>query len=204
MGSPGTIGEQGTSLSLTPCRFPRFCRTKELDPQQRRQPINIARVALDCLQGKVSTLAQADGAYFDGVVKTAWAVLLRCYTGQDKVSFSFSCTGDDGCSNIIRFIFDDGKTLSVADTVQAAAASAKAPGATIGCWTQVPGIPCGEAGKPDPGSVDTAILLSRSAKGRNGPLSLGRVPKLEVCCRPLFCFDASLMSHQGLRAKCVG
>jgi hypothetical protein len=195
MGSTSTIGEQGITLEATTCRFPRFCRRAQESfehpphQQQRRLPILVTRVALD--SHSALALAPANDAYFIGVVKTAWAVLLRCYTDQDQVSFFFSCDDDAGNnapgSTAVRFTFSDAEALSVADVVAAAAAaSAKDPpgGTAVSRWSQF--ILRGEVdcvGRDTPGcSIDTAVLVT---SGRNGSV-LGRVPKLQVCANNFF------------------
>jgi hypothetical protein len=194
LGSASPIGEQGVSLPTTSghgahvtstCQFPRFCRSaKEADRQQRRPPILVARVAVD---SRFSALALApaanntDNAYLNGVVKAAWAVLLRCYTAQDQVSFSFSCDGDNDDS-IVRFSFlGDAEQLSVADAVAAAGAKAPAPGTAVSQFI-LPGrgeVVGDTIGRDTPGAIDTVVLVTG---GRNGSV-LGRIPKLEVCIR---------------------
>jgi len=210
--------------STTACRFPVFCRrtAKESEPhdndttahqqQPPRRPINVARVTLDSrtlsnisvLTAKETNKAKKKidsdvAAYFNNVVKAAWAVLLRCYTGQDQVSFSFSfsfsplspsvCNDSNDAndndalstSTILRFDFTNdgnGGTLSVADAV-AASGKDPSPGRTAvwgGRGREF--IVCGEVGGgggrgiPTPGAIDTAVVVVSSGRS---------VPKLEVC-----------------------
>jgi len=190
LGSASPIGEQGITLPTTPvpeaatCQFPRFCRSaKETDRQQRRPPILVARITPD---SRLSALAlapavnNADNAYLNGVVKTAWALLLRCYTAQDQVSFSFSC--DDGKPAIVRFSFEgDTETISAVDAVAAASAKDPAPGGAVSQFILRGEVDC-DIGRDNPGAIDTAVLVTG---GRNGSV-LGRIPKLEVCIS-MFC-----------------
>ena len=179
-------GGQGATLSTTSF-FPRFSRVEDSDhhQRQRRQPIKVTRVALNTRSVRVP---DDDEAQFHGIVKTAWAVLLRCYTGQDQVCFSFSCDADGGNDATVAFDFGDAAdNLSVADAVAGSAAGVSAkdsPGerSAFGRWGQ--SIPTfGEDV-----TVDTAVLVTsgRSASG------LGCVPKLKVCALffslSFFCF----------------
>lgn len=73
---------------------------------------------LDCLQD----FGAKDGTTFNDLLCTAWGLLLRCYTGQDNISFHFrQITADDlvptpvvhlKSPSAFRMIFDEHEILS--------------------------------------------------------------------------------------------
>lgn len=88
--------------SAPSCRFPRFSSDHAVSaaagtigtgtgPTTRRpNAIASARVSLEQTD-TLKLLTDHDPDKFSAVIKTAWALLLRCYTGQDQVSFGFIC-----------------------------------------------------------------------------------------------------------------
>ncbi|KAK1759075.1 non-ribosomal peptide synthetase [Echria macrotheca] len=111
---PGCPGS-GTPDMAT-CRFPRFTRPganngSEPAPSWTRIPIVASEP--EKLAGLAGTGTEP-GA-LGAVLRGAWAVLLRCYTGQDDVSFGFVRCGDNPCSTLVRFGFD--KPTDVSDLV---------------------------------------------------------------------------------------
>jgi hypothetical protein len=103
-----------TVTGLAPCRFPPFSRPAK-DAAAACRPIASARVAVEQTETLLE-LSTTDSDKLGAVLRTAWALLLRCYTGQDDVSFGFQCDGNDSGEPVIaRFLLDDSAT--VAETV---------------------------------------------------------------------------------------
>ncbi|KAI4184652.1 MAG: hypothetical protein L6R41_004597 [Letrouitia leprolyta] len=65
-----------------------FCKLPLLDGEGKLAPQTLA---VDAVSGNVNKnlleLCKQDGAAFNNILFTAWSLLLRCYTGQDSVSF---------------------------------------------------------------------------------------------------------------------
>jgi len=134
---------------LTPCRFPRFSRRGNDITAGSRQVASV-RVSVEQAD-RLLALSTTDPDRFGAVLRTAWALLLRCYTGQDDVSFGFQHSGDlAGGSTVARFLLDD--SASVAGTVGCAKAD------LAGDLPPVPTrlISSGESGQP---LFDTAVVL---------------------------------------------
>jgi hypothetical protein len=72
-----------------------------------------ARVAIERAE-ELLALSAADPDALGAVLRTAWAVLLRCYTGQDDVIFSFQRGGDGAAAEpaVVRFCLDDGASIA--------------------------------------------------------------------------------------------
>ena len=66
-----------------PCRFPPF----DVDIDGPKRPLSV-RVQPDQIQ-ELQKLAGEDGEILSSVLRTAWALLLRCYTGLEDVSFGY-------------------------------------------------------------------------------------------------------------------
>lgn len=66
-----------------PCKIPLL----DGDSNIESRPI-VADVELDRID-ELQRLYQADNASFDALLCTAWGLLLRCYVGQDHISFHF-------------------------------------------------------------------------------------------------------------------
>ncbi|KAK3290246.1 uncharacterized protein B0H64DRAFT_452780 [Chaetomium fimeti] len=100
---------------LTPCRFPRFGRVSNNTAAPSRQT---SSVRVDVGQAeKLRELSTTDPNELAAVIRTAWALLLRCYTGQDDVAFEFQLGGGGITSEpiVARFLLDESE--SVARTV---------------------------------------------------------------------------------------
>lgn len=83
-----------------------------------RRPFALARVAIEQpVTDKLLKLSATDPDDLVAVLGAAWALLLRCYTGQDDVSFGFERAGDvTGAEPVLaHFLLDD--SASVAGTV---------------------------------------------------------------------------------------
>ncbi|KAK4150585.1 non-ribosomal peptide synthetase [Chaetomidium leptoderma] len=115
MNSTAAVNDWETYLKgLTPCRFPRFSRPAKDTAAPLRQ-ISSARVNVEQAD-KLLALSTTDPDGLGAVLRTTWALLLRCYTGQDDVSFSFQRGGDVTRDPVVaRFLLDDSE--SVAGTV---------------------------------------------------------------------------------------
>ena len=103
-----------TFLEAVPCKLPL------LDGQTGESPeIITAEVELDNAS-KIHEVCRHDRSLFHGMVCVSWALVLRCYTGQDQVTFQYS--GDrDAIASLLQVIFDDGEILSkYADEARAA------------------------------------------------------------------------------------
>jgi hypothetical protein len=130
MTSTAAISDWATYLrGLTPCRFPRFSRAaagKDAaapgDPgKQQQQQISSVPVPVEHVHAEqLTALSTTDPEKFGAVLRTAWALLLRCYTGQDDVSFSFEqhgCHSDENESEpvgpvVARFFLDDDASVA--------------------------------------------------------------------------------------------
>ncbi len=129
------------------CVFPSFGRRPKATTSKK---VSSARVSFDRANTLVSLLAiDPDG--LGALLRTAWALLLGCYTGQDDVSFGFRLIGDGpGYSISTRLRLDD--SASVAQMLSHARYLAR--DANPASRSQ-PGSP--DAGRPP--VFDTAILI---------------------------------------------
>lgn len=53
-----------------------------------------------------------DRLLFSGTVCTAWALLLRCYTGQDRVTFEYTTENANATASFLRMSFGEDETSS--------------------------------------------------------------------------------------------
>lgn len=60
--------------------------------------------------GKLFDVCRRDRLLLYGMTCTAWALLLRCYTGQDRVTFEYRSV--NATSPLLRMSFDEDETLS--------------------------------------------------------------------------------------------
>lgn len=108
-----------------PCRFPRF-GTGADGP---KRPMSL-RVNLEHLK-KLQQLSESDDASLPSLLRVAWGLLLRCYTGLDDVCFGYQEIGRSPVGNerpeisgpsngmpVARFTVNE--MLSVADTFEKA------------------------------------------------------------------------------------
>ena len=95
---------------LAPCRFPRFNRSVT-DTVGGKGRVSSARVTVQQAE-KLIALSKTDPDEFGALLRAAWALLLRCYTGQDDVSFGFCAGGDDPCSSLACFALSDDAAVS--------------------------------------------------------------------------------------------
>ncbi|KAK4124725.1 non-ribosomal peptide synthetase [Parathielavia appendiculata] len=136
---------------LTPCRFPRFSRVNQTAGSSHK--LSATRINVE----QADKLLALDAYELGAVLRAAWAVLLRCYTGQDDVSFSFQHGGDGDGGNIAggpvvaRFLLDDG--ASVAGIVGRAKAEVPGDLPLVSTERLRPG------GGSDRSFFDTAVVL---------------------------------------------
>ncbi|KAL2157846.1 hypothetical protein VTH06DRAFT_4898 [Thermothelomyces fergusii] len=130
-----------------PCRFPNLGRRPAGTGGQQHHSV---RVEVE-QAAELFALASSDPEKFAAVLRTAWAVFLRCYTGQDDVSFGFQLGDHDARDPVIaRFLLDDGEP--VARTVDRTRAQLAG---------QLPPVPSGllPSSNPDRSISDTAVVL---------------------------------------------
>ena len=102
----------------SPCRFPRFSAPAHTTRAARRPIMASARVAIDLPdRDRLLSLSTEDAEEFGAVIRSAWALFLRCYTGQDDVTFGFQHHGTPE-PIIARLALDD--SVSVAATIERA------------------------------------------------------------------------------------
>lgn len=142
--NPSFDGETHTPDRGMPCLFPSFGRRPNAANSRK---VSSARVNFERADTLVSLMAiDPDG--LGALLRTAWALLLGCYTGQDDVSFGFQLIGNGpGYSISTRLRLDD--SASVAQMLSHAKA-------------QLATRDANPASRPQPGSpdsFDTAIVL---------------------------------------------
>lgn len=177
----------GYLADLAPCRFPRFFGSGSSStassspasdtggPQKQRQAIiqsvtvpahhrSQAQEPEDQVNGHThdhghdEEADRSGGNHTSAVIRTAWAVLLWCYTGQENVCFGFSDnrpqtpTNSSSTAKIARFILSESESLASV----VARAKADFPADSLGVQQQQLPIP---AGLVPPGVIDTAVVL---------------------------------------------
>jgi hypothetical protein len=113
--SRNTISNGTTHLAnTTSCQFPRFSRPNAVDTAAARRPFASARVAVEQADNsKLLKLAATDADELAAILAAAWALLLRCYTGQDDVNFGLERVGDAaGMPVVARFHVDDSESAA--------------------------------------------------------------------------------------------
>ncbi len=101
-------------VGMAPCLFPPFSRPKTANggpTEAHRSTLSLVRVTVH-KQDAEQLLSTTDPNELAALLRTAWAILLRCYTGQDDVSFGFQHVGDE--PTIARFILRDDTSLAEA------------------------------------------------------------------------------------------
>jgi hypothetical protein len=78
---------------LESCQFPRLGASIH----RPRRPMSL-RVNLEHVQG-LQKLSASDEAALPSLLRVAWGLLLRCYTGLDDVCFGYQETGTGAASN---------------------------------------------------------------------------------------------------------
>jgi hypothetical protein len=153
MNSTAAVKDWETYLKdMTPCRFPRFSRQVKHAAVTALRQISSARVNVEQAD-KLLVLSTTDPDGLGAVLRTAWALLLRCYIGQDDVSFNYQHGGDADVavdSIVTRFLLDD--SASVAKTLKDA--KTEVAGDLLRVLTRDPGS--GRSGQSD---LDTAVVL---------------------------------------------
>jgi hypothetical protein len=162
MDSATAIQDWETYLDgATACRFPPFSRLAKEDAASSASLQRILSVAVNVKQAdedKLLALSTTDLDELGAVLRTAWATLLRCYTGQDDVCFHYQKCGGDvaGEPTVARFLLDG--SASVAETVGRAKAELTG---------DLPPVPTRllRSRHSDHPAFDTAVILSGSIKG---------------------------------------
>ena len=100
-----------------------FCKLPLLDGDASTSPQNIAISSVASDVGKLRELYRQDRAILNNLLYTAWGLLLRCYTGQERISYRVRIT--DSASpkrpagpspqrdSKLQFTFTDHESLSV-------------------------------------------------------------------------------------------
>ena len=91
-----------------PCRFPRF--DGEIDGPKRPLSINVGLKHKPELQ----RLATKDSETLPSILRTAWALVLRCYTGLEDVCFGYQENGIDGVADGARKLLEESEDISIA------------------------------------------------------------------------------------------
>ncbi|KAL2183691.1 non-ribosomal peptide synthetase [Thermothelomyces heterothallicus CBS 203.75] len=95
-----------------PCRFPNFGRPARDAAAGAARQLSSVRVEVE-QAAKLFALSSSDPERFAAVLRTAWALFLRCYTGQDDVNFGFQLGGHDTHDPIVaRFLLDGGEPIA--------------------------------------------------------------------------------------------
>ena len=62
--------------------------------------------------GNILDVCRRDRILFSATACTAWALLLRCYTGQDRVTFEYTTDNTNATASILRMSFVEDEILS--------------------------------------------------------------------------------------------
>ena len=62
--------------------------------------------------GNVPEGRQGIDRLFHGSICTAWALLLRCFTGQDRITFEYKSNNQSATVSLFQMTFDENETLS--------------------------------------------------------------------------------------------
>ncbi|KAI4152398.1 MAG: hypothetical protein L6R39_001827, partial [Caloplaca ligustica] len=88
------------------------CKLPLLDGDAKASPRVIAVDSVSADVGKLQKLYKNDKPTFDAHVCAAWALLLRCYTGQDDVCFRFQHNASDADPPLLHLDFQEDEPLS--------------------------------------------------------------------------------------------
>ena len=92
---------------LGPCRFPHF--DGEIDGPKRPLSTNVEVRHKQELQ----RLAAKDAETLPSILRTAWALVLRCYTGLEDVCFGYRETGTDSAVEIAQKLVERSEGMSI-------------------------------------------------------------------------------------------
>lgn len=62
--------------------------------------------------GNILDICRRDRILFSGTACTAWALLLRCYTGQDRVTFEYTTDNANVTASLLHMSFGEDEILS--------------------------------------------------------------------------------------------
>jgi hypothetical protein len=100
---------------VVPCRFPLFATERSSEKQPFTHELEIKQVK------ELRSLLAMDPAEIPSVLHAIWALVVRCYTGQNDVCFGYKEMFDSeklsGLS-IVRLVLDE--SVSVAQTIKQA------------------------------------------------------------------------------------
>ena len=102
---------QASCCTFVASRQAEICRLPLLDGEAKESAENITtEIELEDAD-RLSDLCRRDGPFFYGTICTAWALLLRCYTGQDQITFRFD-HNVNATASVLQVVFDENKSLS--------------------------------------------------------------------------------------------
>ncbi len=97
-------------VDITACSFPQL-RVKEVEKVQRSSSLEIDYTSL----GALEDVFVNDRARFNGILRVCWALVLRCYTGIDTVSFVYEEEISPGGSGVSLHVMDIRASESIAN-----------------------------------------------------------------------------------------
>ena len=101
-------GNQSELTGVAPCLFPRL--EPEVNDPGRLQSVEVELESSQRLQD-----ASLEHSELSAQLRTAWALVLRCYTGMEEVCFGYKESseqnGTDACS-IFRLAIDESSSLA--------------------------------------------------------------------------------------------
>ncbi|KAK3360589.1 non-ribosomal peptide synthetase [Lasiosphaeria hispida] len=113
------INLESDPTGLAPCRFPRFSRSGINDAVASSQrQLASTQVTVEQAE-KLLGLSKTDPGSLVAILQASWALLLRCYTGQDGVGFGFQPGGDGPCKPFVAYFSLDG-AMTVSELAGAA------------------------------------------------------------------------------------
>ena len=98
-----------TSLSISETEA---CKLPLLDGETSESVEIITTEARLENAGNILDVCRRDRILFSSTACTAWALLLRCYTGQDRVTFEYTTDNANATASILRMSFGGDEILS--------------------------------------------------------------------------------------------
>jgi len=98
-----------TSLSVSQAEA---CKLPLLDGETTGSAEIIATEVGHASTGDFFDVCQRDRNLLYGIICTAWALVLRCYTGQDRVTFKYRTNDVNATAPLLRMVFDEDIPLS--------------------------------------------------------------------------------------------
>ena len=88
------------------------CRLPLLDGETSGSAENITTEVRLENASSILNVCRRDKIRFSSTVCTAWALLLRCYTGQDRVTFEYTTDNASATASFLRMDFGEDEILS--------------------------------------------------------------------------------------------